>query len=721
MSSKRENEKHFDYMSIIGVVILMANLYYYAHPLLRSMGVTVDVIDLLFLKLREGGIFTSPAITKVISLIFLSLGILAGGRRFDSAPKHVVAIVGVISAALYFLPFKVPLIYTLATIMGMAGIFWTIGNFGLSGFGDEDELNDRDETFDQCRKKIANEYSINIPMKFRWQHQWHDGWINIVNPFRGILIMGTPGSGKSFSVYGPIIEQLIAKGFSMFVYDYKYPDLSRQVYNEAVMGWPKSKPLPQFVTIDFNDPVHSNRCNPLLPELLTDISQAFTLAGVIMDSIKKGTDNGDDFFKDSATNFLGLVIWFLRIYKGGIYCTFPHVIELMSQDYKKVFPILASYPEMESQMAAFMGAYEGGAQEQLQGQLATAQVPIVKFISPRLYWVMTGNDFSLQINDPKAQKIFCIGNDANNKLVYGTAISLISAKLFTVINIPKQAPCALLLDEMPTSYFDGIAQLVNTGRSNKVVVVMGVQDKSQIKEGYGEKLADVIDHAPGNLVCGQVNGSTAEDVSKIFGSLKKVNRSLTEGDDSKSINISFENEELLPRSVIETFSQGMFCGKVADDFRSPVPRKLFCGMIQRDPKAVAEKEAKFVAIPVMTDFGDDKLSQEVEEQGMEMITKQLREKILKESAILPTESELQTRTQEMIEAMSPESINQKMAKLYEDLIKANAHRQVMMNFIQVKKDIRNLIESEYAENGQDPDPRDNPETNPEIVDAFHDF
>lgn len=721
MSSKREDEKHFDYMSIIGVVILMANLYYYAHPLLRSMGVTVDVIDLLFLKLREGGIFTSPAITKVISLIFLSLGILAGGRRFDSAPKHVVAIVGVISAALYFLPFKVPLIYTLATIMGMAGIFWTIGNFGLSGFGDEDELNDRDETFDQCRKKIANEYSINIPMKFRWQHQWHDGWINIVNPFRGILIMGTPGSGKSFSVYGPIIEQLIAKGFSMFVYDYKYPDLSRQVYNEAVMGWPKSKPLPQFVTIDFNDPVHSNRCNPLLPELLTDISQAFTLAGVIMDSIKKGTDNGDDFFKDSATNFLGLVIWFLRIYKGGIYCTFPHVIELMSQDYKKVFPILASYPEMESQMAAFMGAYEGGAQEQLQGQLATAQVPIVKFISPRLYWVMTGNDFSLQINDPKAQKIFCIGNDANNKLVYGTAISLISAKLFTVINIPKQAPCALLLDEMPTSYFDGIAQLVNTGRSNKVVVVMGVQDKSQIKEGYGEKLADVIDHAPGNLVCGQVNGSTAEDVSKIFGSLKKVNRSLTEGDDSKSINISFENEELLPRSVIETFSQGMFCGKVADDFRSPVPRKLFCGMIQRDPKAVAEKEAKFVDIPVMTDFGDDELSQEVEEQGMEMITKQLREKVLKESAILPTESELQTRTQEMIEAMSPESINQKMAKLYEDLIKANAHRQVMMNFIQVKKDIRNLIESEYAENGQDPDPRDNPETNPEIVDAFHDF
>ena len=721
MSGKREYEKHFAYMSIIGVVIIMANLYYYAHPLLRSIGATVYVIDLLFLKLREGGIFNSSLLTKALSLIFLSLGVLAGGRRFDSAPKHVVAMVGAASALFYFFHFSTPLVYLISTVMGMAGLFWTLGNLGLSGFGDEDELNDREETFDQCRKLIVSDYSINIPMKFRWQHKWHDGWINIVNPFRGILVMGTPGSGKSYSVYGPIIEQLIAKGCSMYVYDYKYPDLTRQVYNELLLGWPKDKPVPQFVTVDFNDPIHSNRCNPLLPELLTDISQAFSLAGVIMDSIKKGADNGDDFFKESATNFLGLVIWFLRIYKGGIYCTFPHVIELMSQDYKKVFPILASYPEMESQMAAFMGAYEGGAQEQLQGQLATAQVPIVKFISPKLYWVMSGNDFSLKINDPNAQKIFCIGNDPDNKLVYGTAISLISAKLFNVINVPGQAPCALLLDEMPTALFPEIAFVVNTGRSNKIIVVMGVQDKSQVKEGYGDKRAEVIDHAPGNLICGQVNGTTAEDVSKVFGSHKKVSKSLTEGDDSKSINIAFENEEVLPRSVIETFSQGMFCGKVADDFRTPIRQKLFCGMIQRDPKVVAAKQAKYVDIPVLTDFGEEEVAREVDDQGIALIAGEVREKILNESTIIPTESELEEQTQEIIDNMPPAVINQRMAQLYEDLIKANMQRQIMQNFIQVKKDIKNIIDSEYAESGQEPDPRDNPETNPEVVDPFDDF
>ena len=721
MSGKREYEKHFDYMSLIGLAILVVNLYYYAHPLLRSMGVTVDVIDLLFLKLREGGIFRNSMITKMLAVVFLSLGVLAGGRRFDSAPKHMVAIVAAISAFLYLFPFSTPLIYILATVMGTAGIFWALGNLSLGGFGNEDELNDRDETFDQCRTLIKNEYSINIPMKFRWRHQWHDGWINIVNPFRGTLIMGTPGSGKSYSIYGPVIEQLASKGFSMYVYDYKYPDLTRSVYNDVRLNWPKNKPLPQFVTIDFNDPIHSNRCNPLLPELLVDISQAFTLAGVIMDSIKKGSDKGDDFFKDSATNYLGLLIWFLRIYKDGIYCTFPHVIELMSQDYKKVFPILASYPEMKSQMAAFISAYEGGAQEQLQGQLATAQVPIVKFISPRLYWVMSGNDFSLQINDPNAQKIFCIGNDPDNKLVYGTAVALISEKLFNVVNKPGQAPCGILLDEFPTSHFGGAPNLMNTGRSNKIAVFMGFQDKSQNKEGYGETLAEVMENAPGNYVCGQVNGRTAEDVSKIFGNQKKVNKSLTEGDDSKSLNISFENEEILPRSVIETFPQGMFCGKVADDFRTTVPKRLFCGMVQRDPVAVAAKVAKYIDLPVMTDFGEDEVRREIDQQGMDIIRQEIGKDIRNRSAIIPTDDELSDLVQEKIQAMTPEQINERMTKIYEEKIKERAHQQVMMNFIQIKKDIQNLIDSEYAEEDDSNNYHEHPENNPEVVDAFHDF
>ena len=721
MADRREYEKYFDYMSIIGLAILVVNLYYYAHPLLRSIGVTVDVIDQLFMKLREGGIFRTSLLTKFLAALFLSLGILSRGKRFDSAPAHVVAVVGAVSAFFYFFPFSSALPYVISTITGAAGIFWALGNIGLSGFGDEDELNDMDETFDQCRVPVRNDNSINIPIKFRWHHQWHDGWINIVNPFRGTLIMGTPGSGKSYSVYGPIIEQLTSKGFSMYVYDYKYPDLSRQVYNEARLNWPKDMPKPQFVTIDFNDPIHSNRCNPLLPELLEDISQAFSLAGVIMDSIKKGSDNGDDFFKDSATNFLGLVIWFLKIYKGGIYCTFPHVIELMSQDYKKLFPILASYPEMESQMAAFMGAYEGGAQEQLQGQLATAQVPIVKFISPRLYWVMSGNDFSLQINDPAAPKIFCIGNDPDNKLVYGTAASLITEKLFNVINVPGKHKCAVLLDEFPTAHFPGVPPLVNTGRSNKISVFMGVQDKSQIKEAYGEKLAEVMENAAGNFICGQVNGRTAEDVSKIFGSLKKVNKSMTQGDDSRSLNISFENEEVLPRSVIETFSQGMFCGKVADDFRSPIKRKHFCGMVQRDPKAVAEKEARYVNIPVMTDFGEDEVNREVDDQGMAILADEMKDQMRRESSIVPTEDELEAKTQAAIAVMSPEAVNERMVALYKDMIKERAQHQVLMNFIQIKKDIKNLIESEFAEDEDTPDYHNHPETNPEVVDAFHDF
>lgn len=250
---------------------------------------------------------------------------------------------------------------------------------------------------------------------------------------------------------------------------------------------------------------------------------------------------------------------------------------------------------------------------------------------------------------------------------------------------------------------------------------MGVQDKSQIKEAYGEKLAEVMENAAGNFICGQVNGRTAEDVSKIFGSLKKVNKSMTQGDDSRSLNISFENEELLPRSVIETFSQGMFCGKVADDFRSPIKRKHFCGMVQRDPKAVAEKEARYVNIPVMTDFGEDEVNREVDDQGMTILADEIKDRLRHESSVIPTEDELAVRTQESMAAMSPQTINERMKKLYEDMIKARAQRQVLMNFIQVKKDIKNLIESEFSESSDTPDYHDHPELNPEVVDAFHDF
>lgn len=264
-------------------------------------------------------------------------------------------------------------------------------------------------------------------------------------------------------------------------------------------------------------------------------------------NIKKNSENGDDFFVQSAINYMALIIWFLKIYRDGIYCTFPHVIELMSYDYKKVFPILASYPELESQMAPFLGAFEGGAQEQLQGQLATAQVPIVKFISRKLYWTMTGSDFSLEINDPDNQVILCAGNDPDNRLVYGTTIALITSKLFNVVNKPGKVPCAILLDELPTILLKGLDHLINTGRSNKLLIAPGIQDKSQLRLNYGDKESEVVENAAANLVCGQVNGKTAEDVSKIFGSQKKVNRSLTEGDDSRSINISFENEELLPK------------------------------------------------------------------------------------------------------------------------------------------------------------------------------
>src|SRR5690606_38974228 len=117
----------------------------------------------------------------------------------------------------------------------------------------DDIYNDDQETFPQEERRLENEYSINLPAKYLLKGKYRKSWINIINPFRGNLVMGTPGSGKSYFVIRHVITQHIRKGFSMFVYDFKLPDLSIIVYNT----WLKYKHLypvePSFYVINFDD------------------------------------------------------------------------------------------------------------------------------------------------------------------------------------------------------------------------------------------------------------------------------------------------------------------------------------------------------------------------------------------------------------------------------------------------------------------------------------
>jgi len=292
----------------------------------------------------------------------------------------------------------------------------------------------------------------------------------------------------------------------------------------------------------------------------------------------------------SARCYIDLLIWFLKIYADGKFCTFPHLIQLMGQDYKEVFDVLKDYAELEVKRNTFSDAIKDQALEQLQGQIATARVHLNAFASKTLYWTLSGDDFSLDINNPDEPKIICVGNNPKRQSVYGTTLAMLMSQLFKIINVPGRMHSAILIDELPTVYLKGLDNLINTARSNKVAVVIGAQDKSQLVRDYDKKESDVIFNTVGNVFAGSVKGTTAEGLSKSIGKEERQMFSHSEGESSESNSISYQLRELLPASKIEALSQGCFCGYVADSNSQKIHPKIFCGEVKVGERAVCTQE-----------------------------------------------------------------------------------------------------------------------------------
>ena len=476
----------------------------------------------------------------------------------------------------------------------------------LSGGMTDDPFNDENESFMQETRLIQNEYSINLPTLFYYRKRWNSGWINVVNPFRASVVLGTPGSGKSYAVVNNYIKQMIEKGFSMYIYDFKFDDLSVIAYNHLRTHLHCYKVPPKFYVINFDDPRRSHRCNPIDARFMTDISDAYESAYTIMLNLNKTwiTKQGD-FFVESPIILLAAIIWFLKIYDGGRYCTFPHAIELLNKRYADVFVILTSHPELENYLSPFMDAWKGGAQDQLQGQIASAKIPLSRMISPQLYWVMTGDDFTLDINNPDEPKVLCVGNNPDRQNIYSAALGLYNSRIVRLINQKGKLKSGVVIDEVPTMYFRGLDNLIATARSNKVAVCLGFQDYSQLKRDYGDKEAAVIQNTVGNVFAGQVMGETAKTLSERFGKILQRRESMSISPEQKSRSVSTQLDSLIPPSKISNLSQGMFVGAVADNFGEKIDQKIFHAQIVVDNEAVARETAAYVPIPEITAFRDE--------------------------------------------------------------------------------------------------------------------
>ena len=611
--------KIMEFGRAVSIFLLVVHVYVYCYPSITAWHLNLEVIDRILVNFNNTtGIFNCILWSKLLAVLLLAVSCLGThGVKGEKItwPKIYAALVA--GCALFFLNWwllKLPLphmantafyIFTLTAgylALLMSGLWMSrIYRHNLM----EDVFNMENESFMQETRLMENEYSVNLPTRFYYKKRWNNGFVNIVNIFRACMVIGTPGSGKSYAIVNSYIRQLIAKGFAIYIYDYKFDDLSTIAYNSLLKNMDKYEVKPRFYVINFDDPRRSHRCNPINPEFMTDISDAYEASYTIMLNLNRTwIEKQGDFFVESPIILLAAIIWYLKIYKNGIYCTFPHAVELLNKPYSDLFTILTSYPELENYLSPFMDAWKGNAQDQLQGQIASAKIPLTRMISPQLYWVMTGNDFSLDINNPKEPKLLCVGNNPDRQNIYSAALGLYNSRIVKLINKKKQLKCAVIIDELPTIYFRGLDNLIATARSNKVGVLLGFQDFSQLTRDYGEKESKVIQNTVGNIFSGQVVGETAKTLSERFGKVLQQRQSVSINRQDVSTSINTQLDSLIPASKIANLSQGTFVGAVADNFDERIEQKIFHAEIVVDHTKISAEEKAYQKIPVINDFKD---------------------------------------------------------------------------------------------------------------------
>jgi hypothetical protein len=691
--NKEKSEGLSSSLMAFAIVLTLLSCYWQGAYLLAPMGLTTVWIDKPLLLFKD--YFAYPMKIKGLAFLLLVCStVFRTGKKIETGWEQII-IYSVIGTILYFINPANGIVYTLFAITGMT--------FSVYGYGlifrklRGDTIPDSDEGFLQSEELLETPESVNIPYVYVYQRHKHKGWINCINPYRASMILGSPGSGKSFAIYNKFIEDTIRKNFTMFIYDYKFPDLTERVLTEIAYQkrfeglWQDKKEMPvkpHLYIINFDDPLKSNRCNPIHHTYITDPADTTEIADLVFKNINKGSDGkGFDFFNESAKVYLDALVWFLANYdpdaeyndpsdpqlvtgsksdyiNKGRYCTFPHVIELMAYNYLKTFQILQFTKGLEAKISPFASALEGGAMEQLQGQIASAQIPMGKFVSPALYWAMTGDDFTLDINNPKEPKIVCMGNNPDRQSIYGTTLALYTSRMFKLINHKHNLKSVVLLDELPTIFIKGLDQLIATARSNRVAIALGAQDKSQLRRDYGDKEAEVIYSTVGNVFSGAVEGRTAEDISKGFGKdyKKKVSESIS--DDSNSRSISYQLEDLLPASKIMDMTQGTFCGWVKDNFEQEISMKKFFGAITVDAKRNKKLKENEIDVPVITDIFNGQ------------------------------KPEMPPKDAERLKKIWPNIASDEKA-IYKKYISELVNKEVEKNFNKIKADVKEIVEREF--------------------------
>lgn len=611
--STGENEqglrKIMDLTRMVSIVVLLLHIYFTCYAAFKVWHLTHIVGDRVLKNIAGTGLFSSFNRPKLIALGLLMVSLLGVGGRKEEKFNYRSALAYLVTGLLLYLGSMlalhlpqemtiVAIVYTGITAIGyilvMTGgaLLTRIIKVKLSG----DVFNKENETFPQEERLINTEDSVNFSTRYQLKNKTRSGWVNNINGFRGTLFMGLPGSGKTFFLVENTIKQQIQKGFAMFLYDFKYPDLSVIAYNYYLRYKHVYKATPTFHIVNFDKPVH--RCNPLMVDSLQDVTDAAECARTILLGLNpEWIEKQGDFWVESPISFLTSIIWFLRKYKDGKYCTLPHAIELVQVSYDKLFSILRAEPEVEVLISPFVKAYQNEASAQLEGQIAGVTISLGKLSSPNIYYVLTGKDFTLDIGNPNHPKIVCAANNPQKAHIYGSVISLYLTAFQRLANKPGNQKSSLMLEEFATLFFNGIDRFLAVCRSYKVAITMVIQDASQLKFHYGKEQAEVILNMVGNIISGQVTGESAKALSDRFGKIMQERQSLAINSSDTSITKSKQLDFAIPQSTIAALSSGEFVGMVADNPNQRIPQKMFHAEFVQDNGAIAKEHNTYLPIP----------------------------------------------------------------------------------------------------------------------------
>ncbi|MGN6420707.1 MAG: YWFCY domain-containing protein [Pseudobacter sp.] len=606
----------------IALGILFIHFYFECYQVFQRWGCTAPLSDQLLHNIARTGLLKGFNHTKSIALVCLLISLLGVRGRKDEKASYRTGVTYLITGIVLFYgggflmlinsidPAYIAVAYMSTTI---AGVLFIIAGGNIISRSLKQRLKNQvfnEAGFPQEERLLKDPYSLNLPAEYEYQGRKRRSWINFLNSRRSILVLGSAGSGKSYFVIENLLRQLIAQHKTLLVFDHKFPELSLLTYNHFLQHKDQYPPGTTFRCINFTDLNLSNRCNPIHPFTLTSLSSAIESSKSLLLSMNKTwAGKQGEFFVDSPINLLAAVIGFLRNYERGRYCSIPHAIELIHQPYEKLFTILQIEPEIQTLMNPFNQAYIDGELETLNSQMASVKIPLGRISSPELYYILSGDDFTLSLNDPKQPTVLCLGNNPQLQEALEPIMSLYIDRINKVVNQPGKLPFAQCLDEFGRVRATSVMSTILTGRSNNIVSIIAVQDYSQLKLIYSKEEAETIFNITGNIISGQGSGESARLLSERFPKTFQDRESISINSGDTSISRSKQLEQSVPASTIASLSSGEFVGVVADNPDQPIKNKIFHSKIINNHEAIRKEKEGYQMLPVQNNVTKSTINQ----------------------------------------------------------------------------------------------------------------